>query len=72
MILAARIADQAEGGEILVSSLVRELTGSVGDIDFDAPRRAELKGLGHDYRLSPVRWRQEGQVLDMPRLATAS
>jgi class 3 adenylate cyclase len=32
--LAARIAAQADGGEILVSSLLHELTSSGGDIEF--------------------------------------
>jgi class 3 adenylate cyclase len=34
VILAARIAGQAQGGEILVSSLLKELTESAGDIAF--------------------------------------
>ena len=32
--LPARIAGQAQGGEILVSSLLKELTESAGDIAF--------------------------------------
>ena len=32
--LASRIADQAKGGEILVSALLKELTDSAGDIRF--------------------------------------
>ena len=32
--LAARIAAQADGGEILVSSRLHELTSSGGDIEF--------------------------------------
>ena len=34
VILASRIADQAKGGEILVSALLKELTDSAGDIRF--------------------------------------
>ena len=34
VILASRIAGQAQGGEILVSSLLKELTDSAGDIRF--------------------------------------
>jgi class 3 adenylate cyclase len=56
VILASRIAAQAQGGEILVSSLVKELTHSSGDIRFDAERRAELKGLSGTYTLHPVSW----------------
>jgi class 3 adenylate cyclase len=43
VILAARIAAQAQGGEILVSSLVKELTHSSGDIQFGSSYEAELK-----------------------------
>src|SRR5207247_5449000 len=38
VILAARIADEAEGGEILASSVVKAVTESAGDIDFDEVR----------------------------------
>ncbi|MDQ1404031.1 MAG: hypothetical protein QOG03_2347, partial [Actinomycetota bacterium] len=44
--VASRIADQAKGGEILVSSLLRELAASTGDFSFDEPTEAVLKGLG--------------------------
>jgi len=45
VIFAARIADQAEGGEILVSSLVKELTESGGEFEFENGREVALKGL---------------------------
>ena len=44
VILAARIAAQADGGEILVSSLVRELTQSLGEIRFSAARGGRAQG----------------------------
>jgi class 3 adenylate cyclase len=34
IVLAARIADQANGGEILASSVVKQLTESAGDLHF--------------------------------------
>ena len=38
VILASRIADQPNGGEILVSSLLKEVTDSAGDTQFgEAP-----------------------------------
>jgi class 3 adenylate cyclase len=43
--IAARIADQARGGEILASSLVKQLTESAGDINFEDARDLELAGL---------------------------
>jgi hypothetical protein len=57
VILAARIAGEARGSEILVSSLVRELTESTGEFSFEAATDAELKGLSGMHRLSAVRWR---------------
>jgi class 3 adenylate cyclase len=57
VILAARIAAEARGTEILVSSLVRELTESVGEFRFDRTADAELKGLSGVHRLHSVAWR---------------
>jgi class 3 adenylate cyclase len=45
VVLAARIADQARGGEILASSVVKQLTESAGDVDFEDERDLELEGL---------------------------
>lgn len=56
VILAARIAAQAGGGEILVSALVKQLTESAGEFRFDAGREAALKGLAGTHRLFGVRW----------------
>ena len=52
--LAARIASQATGGEILVSSLLKELTDSAGDIAFGEECEVELKGLSGTQRVFPV------------------
>jgi class 3 adenylate cyclase len=54
--LAARIANEARGGEILVSSLVRELTESAPDIVFGQEREVELKGLSGRHRVIDVGW----------------
>ena len=56
VILASRIADQAQGGEILVSSLLKELTDSAGDIQFGEVQEVELKGLAGLNRVYPVDW----------------
>ena len=45
-VLAARIADHARGGEILASSVVKQLAESAGDVSFTDERVVELKGLG--------------------------
>jgi len=56
VILAARIGNQARGGEILVSSLLKELTESAGDFAFGPAREVELKGLLGRYAVHAVRW----------------
>ena len=56
VILASRIADQAAGGEILVSSLLTELTESGGVIQFGEVQEVELKGLTGVNLVYPVTW----------------
>jgi len=53
VILAARIASEANGGEIIVSSSVEERTR---DGDFDPAVSASLKGISEPQQLYPVRW----------------
>ena len=45
VILAARIATLAEGGQILVSSTFRDLTANAGDLRFTFVGERPLKGL---------------------------
>lgn len=54
--LAARIADQARGGEILVSELLKQIGDSRGEFHFGNPRQVELKGLGGVFNVYPVDW----------------
>ena len=54
--LASRIANQDQGGEILVSSLLKELTESAGDIRFGDGGDMELKGLAGLNRVYQVDW----------------
>ena len=56
VILASRIAGQAHGGQILVSSLLKELTDSAGDIRFGEVQEVELRGLSGVNLVYPVRW----------------
>jgi len=55
VIVAARIAAEAHGGEILVSPLVRELTESAGEFTFEEGREVSLKGLSGRYHVFGVR-----------------
>lgn len=57
VILATRITDQARGGEILVSSLTKELTDSSGDLSFSDNREVELKGLNGTFRVWSLHWK---------------
>jgi class 3 adenylate cyclase len=50
---AARVASQALGGEVLVSSLVRDLVADAG-VDFLQSRDVGLKGLAGSHRLFAV------------------
>ncbi len=52
--MAARVAAQAVGGEILVSQPVRDALSDCDDIRFDAGRDVELKGFSGSYRLFSV------------------
>lgn len=54
--LAARIADQAVGGEILVSELLKQIGEARGEFRFGEPRRVQLKGLSGRYVVFPVDW----------------
>ncbi len=52
--MAARVAAQAVGGQILVSQPVRDALSGCDDIRFDEGRDAELKGFSGSYRLFAV------------------
>jgi class 3 adenylate cyclase len=56
VILAARIADRAQGGEVLVSALVEQLVEPSGDLRFKDAGETELKGLTDPQRLYRVAW----------------
>ncbi len=51
---AARIAAAAAGGETLISSTVRDLIGTMPDIDIGRPRVVALKGLQDTHQLFPI------------------
>jgi adenylate cyclase len=55
VVMAARIAGEADGGEILISDAVREVVDGVAGIALCAPREAELKGLQGIHQLYAVK-----------------
>jgi class 3 adenylate cyclase len=56
VVIAARVAALAEGGEILVTSLVRELAEGATGLHFGPRREHALKGLGGLQPVFPLRW----------------
>jgi eukaryotic-like serine/threonine-protein kinase len=66
VVCAARIADHAEGGEILVSSLVKELIEGRGDISLREIGEVELKGLADEQKLFKVVWAPPESELGIP------
>ena len=56
VILASRIANEAQGGEVLVSSVLRELTAATGEFRFGAAREVELKGMAGAQSVSRLIW----------------
>jgi class 3 adenylate cyclase len=59
VILAARIAAQAGGGEILVSETLREHADGEDGLSFDGGRELELKGLAGTHRVFRAEWQAE-------------
>lgn len=58
VIIAARVGALATGGEILVSSIVREIASARGDLHFGEGSVADLKGVG-EQTMFPVLWGAE-------------
>ena len=56
---AARIAAKAEGGEVLVSDVVRQLVGTVPGVGFADRGRFRLKGFPDRWRLHRVVWEDD-------------
>jgi class 3 adenylate cyclase len=64
VILTARIAAQARGGEILVSSILHQLVENNRDLAFGRARDLTLKGLAGTHRVHPVDW--DGSLAGAP------
>jgi class 3 adenylate cyclase len=55
---AARVANLAHGGEILVSSLVKEIASARGDLKFGEGRTVALKGIEGEHTVYPLLWEE--------------
>jgi class 3 adenylate cyclase len=62
VMLAARVGGLADGGEILVSSIVKEIAAARGDLDFGEPKVVALKGIEGDHVVYQLLWRQFTQA----------
>jgi eukaryotic-like serine/threonine-protein kinase len=60
VVLAARIAAQARGGEILVSEALREQAEGEDGLAFDEGRELELKGMAGTHTVHRAEWEAEG------------
>jgi class 3 adenylate cyclase len=60
VVVAARIANLAVGGEILASALVKQIAEPRGDIRFIDPRQVQLKGIEGSETVYSVDWRSFG------------
>ncbi len=56
VILAARIAALAQGGQILVSSTLHDLTANAGDLRFESIGEKQLKGLTGIHQIFAIAW----------------
>ena len=56
VIMAARIGSKAEGGEILVSSVFKEVIAGADEVPFDEGRQLPLKGFAGTIRVHRVLW----------------
>ena len=57
---ASRVADKAQGGQILVSQVVQDLAGTLGDTRIVDRGLFWLKGFPDRWRLFEVLWRDKG------------
>lgn len=70
VILVTRIAGAARAGEILVSSVVRDLGESARDLRFDPGREVALKGITGKRSVFRVRW-SEQEIEPQPEIPEA-
>ena len=56
VVIARRLCDSAAGGQVLISDLVRQLGGSLVDVDLEPVEPLELKGIAAPMSAWSVRW----------------
>lgn len=58
VMLAARVGGLADGGQIVVSSIVKEIASARGDLAFGPPQTVALKGIEGDHVVYPLLWQE--------------
>lgn len=56
VIIAARVADLADGAQINVSSIAKEITAARGDLSYGPPIDVQLKGVDGVHRIYQLDW----------------
>jgi class 3 adenylate cyclase len=69
VIMAARVASQAHGGEILASGILKGLVEG-SDVVWGEKRVVELKGLSGEHEIWAVEWRTTNVPSDTGRAGT--
>ncbi|MFO7591092.1 MAG: adenylate/guanylate cyclase domain-containing protein [Acidimicrobiia bacterium] len=64
IIMAARIANLADGAQIFVSSLTKEISASRGDLKFGPPMEKDLKGIEGTHHVYEVIWDDTAEAAD--------
>jgi class 3 adenylate cyclase/tetratricopeptide (TPR) repeat protein len=64
--VAKRLCDSADGGQVVVSDLVRQLVGTRGDFVFTQLDPRPLKGIAQPLAVSEVGWRDQAGALPLP------
>lgn len=56
VMLAARVGGLTGGGEVVVSSIVKEIASARGDLEFGPPQVVSLKGIEGEHIVYPFHW----------------
>ena len=56
LVLAARIAGQAQGGRIIISAILKRIIEAGGEFEFDQGREVQLDGLPGPHLIFELQW----------------
>jgi class 3 adenylate cyclase len=61
VMMAARVAGLAQGGQILTSAVVHEIASARGDLVFGEPAKVQLKGIEGEHIVFPLQWEEQAE-----------